>query len=193
MDLRDDQKYDLTNSNNEAWITGRGYGSSCIIKEAIKETTSIGGKVLYISPIPQVLIDLSIDDTKSQGVFNFKEGKVTYAKTFPRLPPEDFDLILIDYVFHLPFEENLGKWRKYTESSTKVIVVGSPDFHESVEIPFGKIEEINKYLNTYYKVTIGSTFMNKNLPDIFLKSITEEYLSKKDGLSRFKLGILGMC
>lgn len=191
--LRKDQEYDLSSSQNEAWITGRGYGSSIIIKEAIKEVTAIGGNVLLVSPIPSILLELFIDSTKRQGVFSFLKGSITYSKSFPKLDPESFDLVLVDNVFHIPFQENLGNWRKYTESSTKVIVVGSPDYHESCELPVKMIKDISDYLEAYYKVTVGSTFMNESIPESFLRATLEKALEEKDGIARFKAGVLGIC
>lgn len=193
--LRDDQRYSLTSSENEAWIVGRGFGASYLLIEAINEITSIGGNVLLISPVSDILEKLDIGKGLQQNVYDYSRGTITFSKRFPDLDPLKFDIVLVDLIFHFPYEDSLRNWRKYTESSTKVIAVGTPTFPSNTD--HGGLEDnsekVKHELQCFYKVKSGSTFHNKQLPDIFFKQLLKDALDRDEGIEDFKRTYLGIC
>ena len=190
MDLREDQKYNLTSSENEAWIVGRGYGATTLLSEAMKEVASVGGNVLLICPIGYCLKNIGHPLPVKQGIYPLGNGTVTYLKGFMNLNPDEFDLILIDHIFFLDIQNQFHKWRDLTVSGTKVILAGTPS---EGHIEAGSLENntvVKHEVDCFYKLHSGSTFHNTALPESFLKCVLED---RSDCISRFKRETLGMC
>ena len=190
MNLREDQKYNLTSSENEAWIVGRGYGATTLLSEAMKEVTSVGGNVLLVCPIGSCLKYTGQPLPVKQGIYPLGNGSVTYIKGFMNVDPNEFDLILIDHIFHLDIHHQFHKWRDLTISNTKVILAGTPS---EGNIETGSLEInafVKREVDCFYKVHSGSTFHNTGLPESFLKCVLEE---RSSCVSRFKRETLGIC
>lgn len=186
--LRKDQRYNLSTGKNEAWVAGRAYGLTTILAEAIKEVTAVGGKVLLICPIGNTLSKLGISTLKPvQDVYSYKRGSITYTKTVTKLDPNDFDLVVIDNIFFLPYKEIRFKWRKLTDSNTKVIVTGTPTSGCNKNN-----RSILHELFCFYDVTRGSTFDNPELPNSFLRCLLTDSTKDDESMDYFKKSILAM-